>query len=161
MTPQAGDPRQGGHPAGGPGSDDATPYLGEAPIRVGLSAREQVETRWGLILVIFMRLLAVLWIGQGLLQWSAFMTPYDDLFDHLRMTQSAAVMFFSVIDFLAAVGLWLATPWGGVLWLFAAISQIFVAMSVRQVIAPTWVASDAVLIVLYFGLTWQAGRTQR
>lgn len=141
--------------------DEASPYLGEAPIRVGLSAREQVETRWGLILVIFMRLLAVLWIAQGLLQWSAFMVPRDDLFDHLRMTQSAAVMFFSVIDLLAAVGLWLATPWGGVLWLFAAISQIFVAASVREVIAPSWVATDVVLIALYFALTYQAGRVQR
>ena len=108
-----------------------------------------------------MRLLAVLWIVQGLLQWSAFMMPHDDLFDHLRMTQSAAVMFFSVIDFLAAVGLWLATPWGGVLWLFAAISQVFVAVSVREVIAPSWIASDTVLIVLYFALTFQAGRVDR
>ncbi len=140
---------------------EAAPYAGEAAIRIGLTAREQVETRWGLILVIFMRLLAALWIAQGLLQWSAFMMPLDDLFDHLRMTQSAAVMFFSVIDFLAAVGLWLATPWGGVLWLFAAISQIFVALSVRQVIAPTWIASDVVLILIYFALTWQAGRVHR
>ena len=30
-----------------------------------MSAREQIETRWGLILVIFMRLLAALWILQG------------------------------------------------------------------------------------------------
>ena len=140
---------------------EPTPYGGEAAIRVGLSSREQAESRWGLVLVVFMRLLAALWIVQGLLQWSAFMLPHDDLFEHLRMTQSAAVMFFAVIDFLAAVGLWLATPWGGVLWLFAAISQIFVAVSVRQVIAPTWIVSDVVLIALYFGLTWQAGRVQR
>ena len=157
MTLLSGDPRRGDSG----GTDELAPYPGEAPIRVGLSAREQVETRWGLILVIFMRLLAALWIAQGLLQWSAFMMPRDDLFDHLRMTQTAAVMFFSTIDFLAAVGLWLATPWGGVLWLFAAISQIFVALSVREVIAPSWVAFDAVLIVLYFALTWQAGRVHR
>ncbi len=164
MTLLSGDPRPGGGLNGASGGglgDEASPYPGEAPIRVGLTAREQVETRWGLVLVVFMRLLAVLWIIQGLLQWSAFMVPHDDLFDHLRMTQSAAVMFFSVIDFLAAVGLWLATPWGGVLWLFAAISQIFVAASVRQVIAPSWIASDVVLIVLYFALTFQAGRPHR
>ena len=141
MTLFSGDPRPGGGLNGGLGGslgDEASPYPGEAPIRVGLTAREQVETRWGLVLVVFMRLLAVLWIIQGLLQW-----------------------FFSVIDFLAAVGLWLATPWGGVLWLFAAISQIFVAASVRQVIAPSWIASDVGLIVLYFALTFQAGRPHR
>ena len=67
-------------------------------------------------------------------------------------------MFFSVIDFLAAVGLWLATPWGGILWLFAAAVQVIVASSVRDVISPGWVAGDLVLILVYFGLTWQAGR---
>ena len=144
-----------------PAGREPVPFSSDAAIRVGLTAREQAATRWGLLLVIYMRLLAALWMAQGLLQWSAFLLPHDALFDHLRMSQSAAVMFFSVIDFLAAVGLWLATPWGGVLWLFAAIAQIFVALSVKGVIAPAWVASDAVLIVIYFALTWQAGRDTR
>ena len=133
----------------------------DAAIRVGLTAREQVETRWGLILVIFMRLLAALWILQGLMQWAAFMLPRDAVFDHLRMSQTAAMIFFSVIDFLAAVGLWLATPWGGVLWLFAAVAQMFVAMSVRNVVSPPWIFSDVALILIYFVLTWQAGRASR
>ena len=133
----------------------------DAAIRVGLTAREQIDTRWGLVLVVFMRCLAALWLVQGLLQWAAFMLPRESLFAHLRLSQSAAVMFFSVMDFLAAVGLWLATPWGGVLWLFAAISQIFVAFSVKNVVAPPWVVADAVLIVVYFGLTWQAARGSR
>ena len=46
-------------------SDAEPPYAADAAIRVGLSAREQVQTRWGLLLVIFMRLLAGLWILQG------------------------------------------------------------------------------------------------
>ena len=133
-------------------------YASDAAIRVGLTAREQVQTRWGLILVIFMRLLAALWILQGLLQWAAFMLPRDSLFDHLRISQTAAVMFFSVIDFLAAVGLWLATPWGGILWLFAAVVQILVAFSVKNIIPAGWIAGDVALIVIYFALTWQAGR---
>ena len=134
-------------------------YVSDAAIRLGTTARERAETRWGLILVIFMRCLAALWILQGLLQWSTFILPHDELFDHLRMSQSAAVMFFSVIDLLAAVGLWLATPWGAILWLFAALSQIFVALSVRHVFASVWIVSDVALIVVYFALTWQAGRT--
>jgi uncharacterized membrane protein (DUF2068 family) len=140
------------------GDREAVPYESEAAIRVGMSAREQIETRWGLILVIFMRLLAALWILQGLLQWSLFMLPQDAIFDRLSTGQASAIMFFSVIDLLAAVGLWLSTPWGGVLWLFAAISQIFVAISVRHVFTGAWVAADVVLILIYFGLTWQAGR---
>ena len=140
---------------------DPSPYEADAAIRVGMTAREQIETRWGLILVVFMRLLAGLWIMQGLLEWSRFMLPADALFDHLTTGQTGAIMFFAVIDFLAAVGLWLATPWGGVLWLFAAVSQIFVAMSVKRAFAPSWLAVDVVLILIYFALTWQAGRVSR
>lgn len=130
----------------------------DAAIRVGLNAREQYETRWGLILVIYMRLLAALWILQGLREWSMFMLPRDAVFDRLSTGQASAVMYFAVIDLLAAVGLWLATQWGGVLWLFAAISQIFVAVSVGHVFTLLWVVIDVVLIAIYFALTWQASR---
>lgn len=130
----------------------------DAAIRVGMSAREQYETRWGLILVIYMRLLAVLWVLQGMREWSMFLLPRDDVFDRLSTGQTSAVIYFAVIDLLAAVGLWLATPWGGVLWLFAAISQIFVAVTIGHVFTWLWVAIDLVLIAIYFGLTWQASR---
>ena len=140
---------------------DLAPYESEAAIRVGASAREQNETRWGLILVIFMRLLAALWIIQGLAQWAAFILPADELFDSLSTARTATVMFFSVIDLLAAVGLWLATPWGGVLWLFAAISQVFVAVVSPQLSSGLRAGADVVLIVLYFTLTWQAGKVSR
>ena len=110
-------------------------YESEAAIRVGgVSAREQLQTRWGLILVIFMRLLAALWIVEGLAQWAQFMLPAGEIFDHMSTGQTAAIVFFSVIDLLAAVGLWLATPWGGVLWLFAAISQIAVAFGAGPIL---------------------------
>ena len=140
---------------------EASPYEADAAIRIGVTAREQIETRWGLILVVFMRLLAGLWILQGLLEWSRFMLPDDAIFDHLSNGQTGAIMFFAVIDFLAAVGLWLATPWGGVLWLFAAVSQILVAISIKQTITPSWLTLDVVLIFVYFALTWQAGRVSR
>ncbi len=134
------------------------PYESEAAIRVGVSAREQIETRWGLILVIFMRLLAAMWVVQGLWQWSQFLLPAHEIFDDLTMMQSGAIMFFAVIDLLAAVGLWLATPWGGVLWLLAAVSQIFVTVSVRHMFGISWILADVTLILIYFALTWQAGR---
>ncbi len=137
------------------------PPESDAAIRVGLSARDQYATRWGLILVVYMRLLAVLWILQGLREWSMFVLPHDAVFDRLSAGQTSAVIYFAVIDLLAAVGLWLATPWGGVLWLFAAVSQIFVAAAVGHVFTPLWIAIDICLIAIYFGLTWQASRTAR
>ena len=133
-------------------------YEPEPAIRVGVTSREQAETRWGMILVVFMRLLAALWILQGLLQWASFLFPRQAIFDKMPMTHSGAIIYFAVIDLLAAVGLWLATPWGGVLWLLAALSQIIVALTVAHTVNPAWIAADVVLIVLYFALTWQAGR---
>ena len=142
-------------------SREPIPYDSDAPIRVGTTAREQFETRWGLILVVYMRLLACLWVLQGLREWSMFMLPHDALFDRLSTGQTSSVMYFAVIDLLAAVGLWLATPWGGVLWLFAAVSQIFVSVTVQHTFTKAWLAVDLVLIAIYFALTWQASRFAR
>ncbi len=133
-------------------------YQPEAAIRLGVSLREARESRWGLVLVIFMRLLAGLWIAQGLAQWAGFLLPTESLFDQMTAGRTAAVIFFSVLDLLAAVGLWLATPWGGVLWLFAALSQILVAVAMPRFFTPLWVGADVILIALYFALTWRAGR---
>jgi hypothetical protein len=48
------------------------------------------------------------------------------LFDNLPPLRIAAVIYFAVFDLVAAVG---ATPWGGVIWLFGALTQIFVAIA--------------------------------
>jgi hypothetical protein len=136
-------------------------YEPEPAIRLGVTAREANETRWGLILVVFMRLLAGLWIIQGLTQWAVFLMPTDSVFDRQSAGRTAAVIFFSVLDLLAAVGLWLAAPWGGVLWLFAALSQIFIAMSITHFFSYAWAAIDGLLILVYFALTWQAGKASR
>ena len=133
----------------------------EAAIRLGVTPREANETRWGLILVIFMRFLAGLWIIQGLMQWAVFLVPPDALFDRQSTARTAAVIFFSVLDLLAAVGLWLATPWGGVLWLFAAVAQIMVAIMLAHFFAYAWIGVDGVLVAIYFILTWQAGTASR
>ena len=146
---------------GGDKGGKPEPYGPIAAIRLGVSPREATETRWGLVLVVFMRVLACLWIAQGLAQWVGFLLPPDAVFDRQPAMRSAAMIFFSVLDLLAAVGLWLATPWGGVLWLFAAVSQIFVAVSVLHFFTYAWVVGDGVLILAYFALTWQAGKVSR
>ncbi len=132
---------------------DAAIRLGEAPRSDG--AR---PARWGLILVIFMRLMAGLWLGQGLLEWASVLLPRETVLDTLPGTAAAAVIFFAIADLVAAVGLWLATPWGGALWLFAATSQIFVATAVKGSFAPGWIVIDVLLIVIYFVLTFKAGQ---
>ena len=78
------------------------------------------------------------------------------------MPQSAAfaVIFFAVLDLVAGVGLWLATPWGGVLWLLIASAQIFLTLSMPGFfVGGYWlIGVNAVLIAMYFALTFEAGR---
>ena len=88
-----------------PGSSKtaARPEPGAA-IRLGEPARIAGEqNRAGLFLVIFMRLLAGLWVIQGLLQWSAIVLPPEPLFDHLSALRGAAVIFFATVNLVAAV----------------------------------------------------------
>jgi uncharacterized membrane protein (DUF2068 family) len=78
------------------------------------------------------------------------------------MPQNAAfaVIFFAVLDLVAGVGLWLATPWGGVLWLLIASAQIFLTLSMPGFfVGGRWlIAVNAILILMYFALTFEAGR---
>lgn len=129
-----------------------------AAIRPGEPARiAGEENRAGLLLVVFMRVLAGLWVIQGLLQWSAILLPRESLFDKVSALRGAAVIFFATVNLVAAVGLWLASPWGGVIWLLAAITQILVALALPGFFSMLWIGADIGLIVIYFGLMWRAG----
>jgi Family of unknown function (DUF6163) len=142
-----------------PGSSKtgARPDSGAA-IRLGEPARmDGEENRARFLLVVFMRLLAGLWVIQGLWQWSAILLPPEPLFDKVSAPHGAAVIFFATVNLAVAVGLWLATPWGGVIWLLAAIAQIFVALTLPGFYSMLWIGADTALIVLYFGLMWRAG----
>jgi len=116
----------------------------------------KASVRADLHLVIFMRLLAGLWVLQGLVQWSAILLPAEPLFDKLPPLRSAAVIFFAIFDIVAAAGLWLATPWGGVIWLLGALTQIAAAIGLPGFFSISWVAANLALIAIYFVLTFEA-----
>jgi Family of unknown function (DUF6163) len=142
----------------GPNKTAARPDSGAA-IRPGEPARIAGEAnRAGLFLVVFMRMLAGLWVIQGLLQWTAILLPPEPLFDKVNALRGAAVIFFATVNLVAAVGLWLATPWGGVIWLLCAIAQIVVALALPGFFSVLWIGANIVLIVIYFVLMWRAGR---
>jgi hypothetical protein len=138
-----------------------TPLIQEsgAAIRVGESqASQREQTRWGTILVVFMRMIALIWICQGLAEWAKVLLPSESFLETLPNNATAlAVIFFAIADLLAAVGLWLATPWGGALWLLAAGLQIIVVAVLTDFYSIFWAAIDVILIIIYFILTWRAG----
>ena len=130
------------------------------PIRLGATERSG-ETRYGTLLVWFMRALSVLWVLQGLAHWAPVMTSdAESALDSMSSTGIAAVVFFAVIDFIAAVGLWLAASWGGVVWLVAVGAQWIVILILPRFFAYDILTGvmDAILVAIYFFLTYEATR---
>mgnify|MGYP000355435931 CR=1 FL=1 len=75
-----------------------------AAIRLGEKTLDPNATRWGLLLVLFMRVVAGLWILQGLVQWQIVLTAPSDLFSTIPTPTAVAIVYFAVMDLLAAVG---------------------------------------------------------
>jgi uncharacterized membrane protein (DUF2068 family) len=139
------------------GDESDDPYRA---IRIGDPGAAGEATKWGLLLTRFMRLIAAFWLIQGLAQWRFVLVSPQSIFDTMPQPAAVAVVFFGVADLIAGVGLWLATPWGGVLWLLIASAQIFVAAGMPSFFSGGYylIAVDLVLIMLYFVLTFEAGR---
>jgi hypothetical protein len=107
--------------------------------------------RWTMMLVWFMRTMAVVWIAKGLFAWTIVLGINHAVADfrELPVVAQALIGFFAVADLMAAVGLWLAAPWGGVLWL----STLGAGASMTGIVG---VVLDSLLIVIYFALNWLA-----
>src|SRR5246127_3719335 len=73
------------------------------------------ENAWTRRLVLFLRVMAILSILKGLYHWAqvtGFIGGEEEAFENQPMAWQAATVYFAVIELVAAVGLWLATPWG-------------------------------------------------
>ena len=100
---------------------------------------------------------------KGLYHWSLVLGIGDgsgSTFENAGMPWQAATIFFAVIDLVAAVGLWLAAAWGGVVWLTAAISMAAIELFFPQVFGGrVWLALlEFVAIFAYIALALLAGR---
>jgi len=82
----------------------------------------------------------------------------------LRLVVLAMVVavFFAIIDLVAGVGLWLAAPWGAVVWLTSVISMAAVELLFPQIYGGNmWVVvMDVLLLGMYLGLSLMAARQQ-
>src|SRR4051794_6875350 len=106
--------------------------------------------------------MAVLSMAKGLYHWAVVsgVTGPPDGFEYQPTPWQAATVFFAVIDLVAAVGLWLAAAWGGVVWLTASISMAAIELFFPQVYGGRlWIAiPEFVAIFAYIGLALLAGR---
>ena len=124
---------------------------------------DRSNTPWTRRLVLFLRVMAGVSMLKGLYHWSLVLGIGDgsgSTFESASMPWQAATIFFAVIDLVAAVGLWLAAAWGGVVWLTASISMAAIELGFPQVFGGRlWIAiPEFAFIIAYIGLALMAGR---
>ncbi|MBV8701167.1 MAG: hypothetical protein JOZ76_07405 [Bradyrhizobium sp.] len=118
---------------------------------------------WTRRLVLFLRVMAVLSIVKGLYHWAqvtGFIGGEDEAFENQAMAWQAATVYFAVIELVAAVGLWLATPWGAVVWLTTVVSMAVIELMFPGIYGGSLlvVAGEASMLAAYLALAWMAAR---
>jgi len=145
----------------GPGSDPP-----EQIASVHLDDTRVPREGWTARLILFSRAVAALTLLEGLYHWAAicgFGAGPDGGFQAQQLAWQIATIFFAIIDPVAAVGLWLAAPWGAVVWLASAVTMIVVHTLLPQIYGfqPLLIAADVALISGYGYIAFQASREQR
>jgi hypothetical protein len=112
---------------------------GDAPVKSRFGFLRRL--RWSFLLALFMRGVAAAWFAKGASWWYEIMGFAPDVdFESKRAAAKAVAIGFGVMDLVAAVGLWLLSAWGGVMWLLAATTEmvltfiaprVFIASTVR------------------------------
>jgi hypothetical protein len=124
---------------------------------------EGEENAWTRRLVLFLRIMALLSIFKGLYHWAqvtGFIGGEDEAFENQPMAWQAATIYFAVIELVAAVGLWLATPWGAVVWLTTVVSMAVIELMFPAIYGGSLVVVgiEAVMLAAYLVLAWMAAR---
>lgn len=157
--------RLGGRPVGGP-----VPGGRAGGRAAGRAAGDRIERaapragpHYDLVLVWFMRAVALVWLAKALAAWGQILGALPGpSFEAARLQVQAAIVYFGVIDAAAGVGLWLASSWGGVIWLLAATSYLVLALVVPALgTNPLALAATAALLLAYLVLSWLAAREVR
>lgn len=112
--------------------------------------------RWTLQLSFFMRGVAAAWFVKGVSWWIEICGFESSVnFEAKRQAAKAVAIGFGVIDLVAAVGLWLLSAWGGVMWLLAATTEIVLTFAAPRVFEASnlRIATLVALIIIYLFLS--------
>ena len=142
------------------------PTSRDGAISVAALSAERTESDdnvWTRRLVLFLRIMAVVSIMQGLYHWAqvtGFVGSEEDAFENQPMAWQAATVYFAVIELVAAVGLWLATPWGAVVWLTTVVSMAVIELMFPGIYGGSLlvVGGEALMLAGYLALAWMAAR---
>jgi hypothetical protein len=135
------------------------------PNRVRVMGRSLVLPALQPIQLIYMRILSVITMVTGIVHWArivGYLQWQGSTFLEVPIEWQGVTIYFAVFDLVAAVGLWLGVAWGGVMWIFVALSVIVA----HTVFAATFglrefvIAYYVVNIVIYGSLA-QLAKQQR
>ena len=113
-------------------------------------AKAATSGTWTEYLVLFLRVMAAVSLVKGLYHWSQICSigaAPDQAFEMQSMAWRSVTVFFAVIDLVAAVGLWLAAPWGAVVWLTSTVS-----MAMVELFFPNVYGGSAFVVLTEIGL---------
>jgi len=135
-------------------------------ISVAAISSERIESDdniWTRRLVMFLRIMAVISVAKGLYHWAqvtGFVGGEEEAFENQPMAWQSATVYFAVIELVAAVGLWLATPWGAVVWLTAVVSMAVIELMFPAIYGGHLmvVGLEALMLAAYLALAWMAAR---
>ena len=140
-------------------------HMRDAVLSAAMSSEriEGDDNVWTRRLVLFLRIMAVISIIKGLYHWAqvtGFIGGEEDAFENQPMAWQAATVYFAVIELVAAVGLWLATPWGAVVWLTTVVSMAVIELMFPGIYGGSLaiVGLEAVMLAAYLALAWMAAR---
>jgi fatty acid desaturase len=138
----------------------------DGAISVAAISSERIESDqnvWTRRLVLFLRIMAVISVTKGLYHWAqvtGFIGGEEEAFESQPMAWQTATVYFAVIELVAAVGLWLATPWGAVVWLTTVVSMAIIELMFPAIYGGSLmvVALEALMLGAYLALAWMAAR---
>jgi uncharacterized membrane protein (DUF2068 family) len=123
-------------------------------------ARQQ--RRWTRLLIFYLRCLSVLCLVRGLMDWSRILgfIGAEDQFLLTPLAGQASLVLLAVLSCIAAVGLWLTSAWGAVLWLIVTLCEVFFPLTAARSVREAGVAEYVLLglAVVYVLLTWLSAR---
>jgi uncharacterized membrane protein YphA (DoxX/SURF4 family) len=120
------------------------------------------RTRWMRLLTFTMRLLAVLSLVRGIGDWAQILGFMQDgqPFEARPLIWQISLAAYAVLHCVAAVGLWMTTAWGGVLWLIVTLCEVLIPWVTTGTARFAGVGDYFMLglVLLYLVLTWAAAR---
>jgi len=114
----------------------------------------------------YMRILAIHILLGGVIHWARIVgyVPWrGSFFIDMPSEWQAATVYFGVLDMVAAIGLWLGVAWGGVMWLFVALSQIVMHTAFSDTFGrrPYEISFYIGVMIVYFALIYWNDRQER